>query len=65
LGVKPEDVPDRSEYSDFAEFLLDVFKFDVKKCPKCKGKLVFKNGEIFHYKSLKWYIMKGRKLRLK
>lgn len=44
LGVKPEDFPDRPEYSDFAEFLLDVFGFDVKKCPKCNGKLIFKNG---------------------
>ena len=44
LGVKPEDVPDKQTYSDFAEFLFDVFGFDVKKCPKCNGELVFKNG---------------------
>ena len=44
LGVNPEDVPEKQTYSDFAEFLLDVFGFDVKKCPKCNGELVFKNG---------------------
>lgn len=44
LGVDPEDIPGKQTYSDFAEFLLDVFGFDVKKCPKCKGELVFKNG---------------------
>ena len=44
LGVNPEDVPEKQTYSDFTEFLLDVFGFDVKKCPKCNGELVFKNG---------------------
>ncbi len=44
LGVKPEDVPDKQTYSDFAELLLDLFGFDLKKCPKCNGELVFKNG---------------------
>jgi len=35
LNVKLEDIPVRKEYSDFAEFLLDVFDFDVRKCPGC------------------------------
>ncbi len=42
LEVKPEDIPQRQEYADFAEFLLGVFGFDVKRCPECNGRLVFK-----------------------
>ena len=52
LGVNSKDVPGRTDYSDFAEFLLDVFGFDVKKCPNCSGALVFKNG-ILSTKSIR------------
>lgn len=44
LNVKPEEIPKKQEYSDFAEFLLCEFGFDVKKCPKCNGDLIFRNG---------------------
>ncbi len=43
LGIKPEDIPPKVEYSDFAEFLLDAFGFDVRKCPHCNGTLVLKH----------------------
>ena len=42
LGVKPEDIPQKVEYSEFAEFLLNVFGFDVRKCTKCNGRMVLK-----------------------
>ena len=42
LEVNPEDIPERKEYADFAEFLLEVCGFDVKSCPKCNGRLVLK-----------------------
>ena len=32
--MHPEDIPERREHSDFAEFLLEVRGFDVKSCPK-------------------------------
>ena len=40
LGINLEDVPLHKVYIDFAQFLLDTFGFDVRKCPKCKGRLV-------------------------
>jgi len=42
LKIRPEEVPVRKEYQDFADFLLDVFGFDVKQCPVCNGRLVVK-----------------------
>jgi len=42
LKVKPEDVPCRQEYSDFADLLLSVFGFDVRKCPECNGRLILR-----------------------
>jgi hypothetical protein len=40
LKIKAEDIPVKKQYNDFAEFLLDMFGFDVKQCPVCKGRLV-------------------------
>ena len=40
LEVNPNDIPERKEYTDFAEFLLKVCGFDVKSCPKCSGRLL-------------------------
>lgn len=40
LKVQAKDIPVKREYVDYVEFLLDVFNFDVNKCPVCKGKLV-------------------------
>ena len=42
LEVKPEDVPNRQAYTDFAELLLDIFGFDVRRCPECNGRLVLR-----------------------
>jgi predicted metal-binding protein len=49
LEVKPEDIPQRQEYADFAEFLLEVFGFDVRRCPECNGRLVFKRDFAMRY----------------
>ena len=42
LEVKPEEVPQQQVYADFAEFLLHVFGFDVRRCPECNGRLVLR-----------------------
>lgn len=45
LGVNLDNIPKKPEYSDFAEFLQDVFGFDVKKCPKCNCEFNTKSEE--------------------
>ena len=38
-----ENIIKIKEYTGFADFLLDQFGFDVRKCPKCDGKLIIKD----------------------
>jgi hypothetical protein len=40
LKVKPEDVPETVDYTDFANFLREVTGLDLSKCPLCSGPMI-------------------------